>query len=96
MLRLSQRMLHTAQQGEWELLGQLEQERSQSLDSLFLHPDMPIALPTIAATLQQIVELDRHCLELGQQAREAMAAALNQQAQGQGARALRSYLDHQN
>lgn len=96
VLRLSQRMLNTAEAGEWEVLGQLEQERSQSLDSLFLHPDMPMALPTIAATLQQIMELDRRCLELGKQARDAMAAALNRQAQGQGVRALRSYLDHQN
>ena len=96
VLRLSQRMLDTAERREWELLGQLEQERSQSLESLFLHPDMPTALPTIASTLQQVIELDRRCLELGQLARHAMATALNHQAQGHGAHALRSYLDHQN
>jgi len=96
VLRLSQRMLNTAELGQWELLGQLEQERSVSLESLFQHPEMPAALPTIANTLQQIIELDRRCLALGQEARHAIAAALDQQAHGQGARALRSYLDYQN
>jgi hypothetical protein len=93
VLRLSQRMLETAEQGEWEILGQLEQERSRSLESLFQHPHMPNGLPTIAAALQQVVEMDRRCLALGQQARDAMAAELNQQTQGQ--RAVRSYLDCQ-
>ena len=93
VFRLSQRMLETAEQGAWELLGQLEQERSRSLDSLFQHPQMPAALPTIAAVLQQVVDLDRRCIELGQQARDAMAAELNIQAQGE--RAVRSYLDCQ-
>ena len=91
VLRLSQRMLETAGQGEWEMLGQLEQERSRSLESLFQHPQMPDALPTIANTLLQVVDLDRQCIALGQQARDAMAAELNLQAQGE--RAVRSYLD---
>lgn len=93
VLRLSQRMLATAEQGEWELLGLLEQERSRSLESLFQHPQMPTALPTIASALQHVVDLDRRCIELGQQARDAMAAELNHQAQGQ--HAVRSYLDCQ-
>lgn len=94
VLRLSQRMLETAEQDEWELLGQLEQERSRSLESLFLHPDMPSALPTIASALQQVVELDRRCIALSERARNAMAAELNIQTQGQ--RAVLSYLDCQN
>ena len=94
VLRLSQRMLETAEQGEWELLGQLEQERSRSLDSLFQHPQMPTAIAMVATALQQVVELDRRCLELGQQARDSMAAELNQQARG--TQAVRSYLDCQN
>jgi hypothetical protein len=94
VLRLSQRMLETAEQGAWELLGQLEQERSHSLESLFQHPQMPDAIATVATALQQIVELDRRCIELGQQARDAMAAELKQQAHGE--RAVRSYLDCQN
>jgi hypothetical protein len=93
VLRLSLRMLETAEQGAWELLGQLEQERSRSLESLFQHPQMPAAIATVAQALQQVVELDRRCIELGQQARDSMAAELNQQAQG--GRAVRSYLDCQ-
>ncbi|MBI1422993.1 MAG: hypothetical protein GC149_05960 [Gammaproteobacteria bacterium] len=93
VLRLSHRMLETAEQGEWDLLGQLEQERSRSLDSLFQHPQMPNALPTIAHALQQVMELDRRCIALGQQARDAMAAEIKQQSQGQ--HAVRRYLDCQ-
>jgi len=94
VLRLTQRMLEMAEQGEWEALGQLEQERSRSLDSLFQHPQIPDALHTIAQALQHVVELDRQCIALGQQARDAMAAELNLQAQGE--RAVRTYLDCQN
>ena len=93
VLRISQRMLATAEQGDWTLLGQLERERSRSLESLFQHPQMPAAISVIASALQQVMELDRECIALGQQAREAMAAELNQQTQGQ--QAVRSYLDCQ-
>lgn len=93
VLHLSQRMLESAEQGEWELLGQLEQERSRSLDSLFQHPQIAGELHTIAHALQQVVELDRQSIALGQQARDAMAAELNQQNQAQ--RAVRTYLDCQ-
>ena len=86
-------MLATAEQGDWELLGQLEQERSRSLESLFQHPQMPLALPTIANALLQVMELDRQCITLGHQARDAMAVQLNQQSQGEYA--VRSYLDCQ-
>lgn len=94
VLRLSQRMLETAEQGAWELLAQLEQERSRSLESLFQHPQMPTAIATVASALQQVMELDRRCIDLGEQARDSMAAELNQQAHGE--HAIRSYLDCQN
>lgn len=93
VLRLSQRMLESAERGEWELLGQIEGERSRSLEGLFQHPDMPAALATIASALQQVVELDRRCIALSEQARNAMAAELNIQNPGQ--RAVLSYLDCQ-
>lgn len=94
VLRLTQRMLEMAEQGKWETLGLLEQERSQSLENLFQHPQIPDALHTIAHALQQVVELDRQCIALGQQARNAMAAELNIQSQAQ--LAVRTYLDCQN
>jgi hypothetical protein len=94
VLRLTQRMLEMAEQGEWDALGQLEQERSRSLESLFQHPQIPDALHTIAHALQQVVELDRQCIALGQQARDAMAAELKLQSQAQ--HAVRTYLDCQN
>lgn len=93
VLRLTQLMLESAEQGNWDLLRKLETERSRSLDSLFQHPQMPEALPTIASALQQVIDIDRRCLALGEEARNAMAAELHHQAQGQ--RAVLSYLDYQ-
>jgi hypothetical protein len=94
VLRLTRLMLDSAEQGDWALLRKLEQERSRSLDSLFQHPQMPSAMPTIGSILQQVVDLDRRAITLGKQARDAMAAELHQQAQGQ--RAVLTYLDCQN
>ena len=89
ILRLSQRMLECAEQGEWDQLGRIEAERSRSLESLFRHPQMPQLLPSIAVTLQEVIALDRRCMDLGAQAREELIRLLNQDSQG--ARALQTY-----
>lgn len=93
VLRLTQLMLESAEQGDWDLLRKLETERSRSLDSLFQHPEMPEALPTIASALQQVIDLDRRSIELGEAARNDMARELHHQHQGQ--LAVNSYLDYQ-
>lgn len=93
VLRLTHLMLESAEQGDWDLLRNLETERSRSLDCLFQHPEMPLGLSTIANALQQVMELDRRCIALGEAARSDMAKELHQQVQGQ--QAVRSYLDHQ-
>lgn len=89
VLRLSQRMLSCAEQGEWDQLGRIETERSSSLESLFRHPQIAQLLPAIAATLQEVIELDRQCMALGAQAREELVRLLNQDTQGP--RGLQAY-----
>lgn len=93
VLRLSRRMLETAEIGDWTLLGQLEQERSRSLDSLFQHPSMPEQMYTISEALRQVMEFDRQCIAMGEQAKAEYATELRLQAQGE--QAVRSYLDCQ-
>lgn len=92
VLRLSQRMLQHAEQGNWELLGSLESERSRSLDSLFHHPDIKQNLGEIADTLFDVIAIDKQCLHLGDEARQAMLMQLNHQSQG--SRALNSYKEN--
>ena len=92
VLRLSQRMLDHAEQGNWEMLGSLEAERSRSLDSLFQHPEIKQSLSDIAETLFDVIAIDKQCLLLGDEARQAMLLQLNNQSQG--SRALNSYMEN--
>ena len=92
VLRLSQRMLQHAEQGNWELLSGLENERSRSLDSLFHHPEIKQSLTEIADTLFEVIAIDKQCLLLGDEVRKSMLQQLNHQSQGN--RALNSYLEN--
>ena len=90
VLRLSERMLAQAEQGNWDLMGSLETERSRSLESLFNHPQINQSLNDIADTLFEVISIDKQCLRLGEEARRLMLSQLNRQSQG--GRALNSYL----
>lgn len=89
VLRLSERMLAHAEQGDWDLLSGLESERSRSLESLFSHPQINDNLGEIADTLYEVISIDKQCIRLGEQARKTMLSQLNRQSQG--GRALNSY-----
>ncbi len=92
VLRLSQHMLAHAQAGNWELMSNLELERTRSLESLFRHPQITDSLPEIANILYEVMEIDRLCLDLGEHARQSILKNLNKQSQG--SRATNSYLQH--
>ena len=92
VLRLSERMLVYAEQGDWDLLSGLEIERSRSLTSLFNHPQISQSLSEIANTLYEVISIDKQCLRLGEEARKLMLVQLNHQSQGN--RALNSYLQN--
>ena len=87
--RLTQKMFEYAQHGDWRAMANLETERQSSMESLFKHPAMPDAVNEIAGILKQILELDRESIELGNQARSALAQALDSNTQGD--RALKAY-----
>ena len=92
ILRMTRRMLEYAEAGEWTLMGQLEQERGKSMQHLFRHPQIQDSLQTISDTLFEVMQLDRSCIELTEQARQAMLESLNQQTQG--SKALKVYTQH--
>lgn len=92
VLRLSQHMLAHALAGNWERMSGLEHERTRSLQSLFRHPQLGNNLSDIAEVLFEIIEIDKQCLGLGEQARQEMLRNLD--SQGQGSRATNSYLEN--
>jgi len=92
VLRLSERMLAQAEQGNWDQLSGLENERSRSLESLFSHPAISENLSEIAGTLFEVISIDKECLRLGAEARKDMLLQLNRQSQG--GRALKSYMQN--
>lgn len=92
MLRLTQHMLALAQRDDWQGVISIENERQHSINSLFRHPDLAQALPDLAETLQQVIDLDKACISLGTTLRQQLAHELNLHSQGD--RALRAYATH--
>lgn len=90
ILRLTERMMTAAQGGEWDEMTRIETERQQSLHSLFLHPNINTALPIIAAVLQQVIDIDKNSIALGERARHSLSALLDISSQSESA--IRAYL----
>lgn len=89
VITLSRRMLLHAQCAEWETFAGLESERAQVLQQLFAHPAMPGALQELQSMLQEVVELDRQAIELGEQEKHRLGEILASRRQAR--RAMRAY-----
>lgn len=92
ILRLTQRMLERAQSQEWELMSVLELERGKAMEHLFRHPEIKSSMQVISSTLFDVMELDKSCIELAEQAKQSMLEQLNSQSQGKHALSL--YLEN--
>ncbi|MGD8926762.1 MAG: flagellar protein FliT [Thioalkalispiraceae bacterium] len=92
ILRLTERMLQHARANDWELMASLELERGRALEHLFRHPEIQHSMQIISDTLFEVMELDKTCIQLTEQARQVMLEQLNQQSQGK--RALNTYLEN--
>jgi hypothetical protein len=92
ILRLTERMLQYARNDDWELMSSLELERGKAMEHLFRHPDIKSSMRIISDTLFEVMELDKTCINLTEQARQTMLEQLNRQAQGE--RALNVYLEN--
>ena len=82
-------MLAMARIDDWQRVASIETDRQLSIDSLFRHPELTQALPTLADILRQVIDLDKECISLGTIQRLQLSRELNQQSQGE--RALRAY-----
>jgi len=92
ILRLTQRMLEHAQSEDWTLMTALELERGKALEHLFQHPEIKNSMQVISSTLFEVMELDKTCINLAEQAKQSMLEQLNSQSQGE--RALSLYLEN--
>jgi len=92
ILRLTQRMLQYAQSEDWLLMSALELERGKAMEHLFRHPDIKYSIQIISHTLVEVMELDKTCIGLTEQARQSMLEQLDRQSQGE--RALSLYLEN--
>ena len=66
VLRLTEKMLHYADQHEWVITQSLEAERNQVLQNLFNHPEFDRLLPILAKTLQKVMDYDARVIEQGE------------------------------
>lgn len=79
LLELSRKMLVLAKRQEWELLAQMESERTSLLTTIPVKqsPLAPAESAAIAATIRQIQDCDREVLEYVTPWREHAATLLS-------------------
>lgn len=90
ILRLSQHMLASARQHDWQHMAVLEMERRQSITGLFQHPDMPVCISQVARVIEEVLRIDKQSLQLGEAEKQHIQAQMHKQQQGQ--RVLSGYL----
>lgn len=91
ILSLSIKMQVSASAQDWETTQELEQQRNLILEQLFAHPEITQALPSLAATLEKVIEIDTLVIEEGENELKLMSSKLQQF--GQGKRAVNAYLE---
>ncbi len=90
VLRLSQNIAELAQRQEWQSARELESERHIAMQALFSHPDINEALPSMAAILHEVMQLDAEVIIQGESELQEMSSQLNEL--GKGKRAVNAYL----
>jgi len=90
--RLTQRMYLLAKQGDWLAVADIEVERQSAIHSLFSHPQIDTCLEQLADVLQEVIEMDRRCILLGEDEKQASGGKLVQLHHGK--HAVMSYLDY--
>jgi hypothetical protein len=87
VLRLSEQMLKAAQDQEWGMLVQIEGERRGLLHTCVARPpDDPQGRATISWAIQQVLDIDRQIIVLGQMGRQVLAGKIQSLQTGQRAR----------
>lgn len=86
---LSEQMLKLAQDDAWETLADIEPQRRDLIMKFFERPAGEDEAAEIAATIQDVLEIDKEIIARGRQGRDAIRRELNQIAHGR--LAVRAY-----
>ena len=91
ILSLSQKMGEEAKGGEWEKVGELEQERQKLIESCF-PLDESIEDPRLAGEqIKSIIELDKQLMALAKTQQQTLSDTLAKLSQGR--QATKAYQD---
>lgn len=90
--RLSQRMLLLAKQRNWSAMSELEAERQIAITALFSHPQIKQNLFDISSILQEVIEVDRETILLGEY--EQVNNSRERTSLHKTKHAVFAYLDH--
>lgn len=91
VLRLTRKMLLSADQQDWVATQSIEEERNQVLQNLFNHPEFDLLLPSIATILYQVMDYDAQVIEQGEAQLRHMSQEMLKSVQSR--RAVNAYLD---
>lgn len=87
-LNLSRNMRQRAGQMDWSAFASLESERQSVIEQLFEHPDMPHALYSISHLLQEVIDIDRESIALGEAEKKRLGDYLGTRKQARQAMKL--------
>jgi len=87
-LVLTEAMLRTAREADWDRLVELETVRRQHIGAAFAERVAGHEAPLFAQVAQRILSLDRELIALGEEGRLSLAEALGQLQAGRRAQTL--------
>lgn len=88
---LTQHMLSLSEKDDWQELTELEASRRGVIRTFFDEKPTADEAPTIASTIQEVLEADRQIIERGAAARDS--AATEMRNMGQNVKAVKAYDD---
>lgn len=92
VLHLTRSMRERAETSDWQAFASLESERQAVIEQLFDHPEMPGALHEIQNLLQEVIDIDRESIALGEAEKKRLGDYLGQQKHAR--QAVKAYRHH--
>lgn len=86
VLELTQKMLHAAQNSEWEKLTELESERYKLIFHRIFSPPSYRPVPNLSQIIQQLQNIDQQIIALCQEGQQVLANQIKALRIGQRAR----------
>jgi len=92
LIDLAKQQLAAADDGEWEQVDELEQQRQSQLRKHFSAAIAPASAPLVRAGIEKLQQLEQQLLAITEQAKAKTASQLSQAQKGN--KASRAYQQH--